>query len=320
MQQAIFAVGDEPYLLWEEDVAGRTREFLDGLDPEYFSYVLHAHMETDDEKRAAVAIRLSLHHATETMFSLLGAFLQAPDSPYAWIARCTNTELRGVVKRISEGDRTLLSKYKLSGMGWEQIAAVLFFTYELGTDRQRVAIEGFSKLWRGLAGELLAEANIEEYNATKHGFRTRSGGFKIEFGPASPDGHPPPDSEMMLLGESDFGAMFYKVERIKANGGHHLYSKRVATNWSLQRDILLLQLSQFSIQNTVSALKLANKFPPSDCKFVRPSNEDDFTLPWRHSPGVTNMTFPSMLNPEAVPNITKTEILKKLREALGGNV
>ena len=33
MQSAIFAVGDEPYLLWEEDVAARTRDFLDGLDP-----------------------------------------------------------------------------------------------------------------------------------------------------------------------------------------------------------------------------------------------------------------------------------------------
>lgn len=320
MQQAIFAVGDEPYLLWEVDVAERTREFLDGLDPEYFSYVLHAHMETDDEKRAAVAIRLSLHHATETMFSLLGAFLQAPDSPYAWLARCSNTELRGVVKRISEGDRTLLSKFKLSGMGWEQIAAVIFSMFEPGTDRQRLAIEGFSKLWRGLAGELLAEANIEEYNATKHGFRTRPGGFKIEFGPASPDGLPPPDSEMTLLGESDFGAMFYKVERIKANGGQHLCSTRVATNWSLQRDILLLQLSQLSIQNTVSALKVANKYPPSACKFVWPSGEDDFTRPWTHSPGVTNMTFSSMMNPAAVPNVTKAELLKKLRDALDGNV
>jgi hypothetical protein len=320
MQQAIFAVGDEPYLLWEEDLSKRTRDFLEGLDPDFFSYVLHAHMETEDEKRASVAIRLALHHATETMFSLLGAFVQAPDCPYAWIARCSNTELRGVVKRISEGDRTLLSKFKMTGMGWEPIASVLFSTFEPGSERQRKVVDGFSRLWRGLAGELLTEVVIEEYNATKHGFRTRPGGFKIEFAAVKTPDVPPTDAEMTLLGESKFGAMFYKIEKMEGSGGRHLCSRQVATNWSLERDILLLQLAQLSIQNTVSALKIANKAPPSTCKFAWPSGDDDFSRPWTHSPGVTNMTFPSMVDPTAVPTVTKAELLKKLRQALGGNV
>lgn len=42
MRSTIFAVGDEPYCLWEHDVAERTRDFLTGLDPEFFSYVLNA--------------------------------------------------------------------------------------------------------------------------------------------------------------------------------------------------------------------------------------------------------------------------------------
>lgn len=57
MQQAIFAVGDEPYLLWEEDVSERARDFLSGLDPEYFSYVLKVHATSGDEERTALGIR-----------------------------------------------------------------------------------------------------------------------------------------------------------------------------------------------------------------------------------------------------------------------
>jgi hypothetical protein len=167
VQQAIFAVGDEPYLLWEEDVSERARDFLAGIDPEFFSYVLKTHASSGDEERAAAGIRLALHHATETMFSLLGALVQAPDCPYAWLARCSNTELREVVRRITEGDRALLCKFKLSGMGWEPIASLVFENFQPGTERQKLAIKGFSTLWTGLAGELLTDAVVEEYKRDK---------------------------------------------------------------------------------------------------------------------------------------------------------
>ncbi|MGO4391159.1 hypothetical protein AB4Z46_07365 [Variovorax sp. M-6] len=320
MQSAIFAVGNEPYLLWEQDVAERTRDFLDGLDPEFFSYVLKAHTKTDDEKRASVSIRLALHHATETMFSLLCALVQAPDCPYAWISRCSNTELRDVVKRISEGDHTLLSKFKLAGMGWNPIASLVFETFEPGTERQLSAIRGSSKLWSGLAREHLSDAVIDEYNATKHGFRTRPGGFKIEIGPVTTPDLTPEEAEMTLIGESKFGAMFYKVEKLDVRGGRQIRSRVVATNWAAQRDIHLLQLTQNSISNAVTRLKIANGVDPSSCEFLLPDNEEDFSRPWEHSPGVTSVYLPFGADPEAVPDFSKDELLRRLRDALGGNV
>ena len=48
-------------------------EFLNGIDVEYFDYAIKAHLETDDEKRASIALRTISHHAIETLFSLLGA-------------------------------------------------------------------------------------------------------------------------------------------------------------------------------------------------------------------------------------------------------
>lgn len=320
MQQAIFAVGDEPYLLWEEDVSERARDFLSGLDPEYFSYVLKVHATSDDKERAAVGVRLALHHATETMFSLLGALVQAPDCPYAWLAKCSNLELRQVVRRITDGDRTLLSKFKLSGMGWEPIAALIFQPFENGTEKQKLAIQGFSKLWTDLAKEHLTEVVIEEYNATKHGFRTRPGGFRLEFGPANSKGTRQEDMPMKVLGESKFGSMFFKVDKVGDKGTRQLLSRQVALNWSPERDRKLLQLVHLSVHNTLAFLKTAHRFPAEECRYLWPDDEPDFIGPWEHTPGVLSMTFPYKMPPPIVGGASKNELLQALREALGGNV
>lgn len=124
MNPVTFAVGDEPFLLWDGDVAERTRDFLSGIDSEYFAHVIETNQNAEDEARASVAIRLALHHATETMFSFLGALVQAPDCPFAWIARCSTPELRNVVKRIGDGDASLISKFKFPSLGWKSIRRV----------------------------------------------------------------------------------------------------------------------------------------------------------------------------------------------------
>lgn len=104
MQSFPFAVNDEAFCLWEVEPEKRVCRFLDGLDVEFFAYTLQTYLDTEDDNRALVAIRLSLHHATETMFSLLGAFVQAPLCPYAWIAKCSNKELRAFTARVSRSD------------------------------------------------------------------------------------------------------------------------------------------------------------------------------------------------------------------------
>lgn len=83
MENSIYVVNKEPYCIWEVDIKERNKEFLNGIDPEYFYYLAELHAGADDEKRAAIALRSTLHHAMETMFSLLGAYIQAPDCAYA---------------------------------------------------------------------------------------------------------------------------------------------------------------------------------------------------------------------------------------------
>jgi hypothetical protein len=315
MQSTIFAVNDEPYCLWELDVKQRNLEFLDGLDPDYFSYVLETHLNSESEKRAIVALRQSLHHATETMFSLLAAFVQAPDCAYAWIGKCSNTQLREVVERITGGDSTLPSKLAIPTVDWKAVATVIFATYFPESERQRLTVEAFSMLWARLSGELTDEAQIDEYNSMKHGFRLRSGGFALAAGIEPAFGVAAPESAMQTLANSTFGATFFKIEKISSKkGSPHIRSRRTSINWSLERTALLLQLVYRSIHNVISALRVVNGVLPTQCKFLRPSQDSDFEQPWLYSTGVTSMSLDFIIDESRIPVVTKLELLNRLRK------
>lgn len=314
MQSSVFAVNDEPFCLWEVEPKRRVRSFLDGIDVDFFEYTLQTHLQTEDEKRALVAIRFSLHHATEAMFSLLGAFVQAPDCPYAWIAKCSNSELREFTERVNRSDPQLISKLNIPVVNWHSVGTAVFATYQPGTERQMNTVKCFADLWAALTSELNNQAYVDEYNALKHGFRARPGGFTLAAGVEHEYGVPPPASEMRTIGKSAFGASFLKIEPFgSVKGTRHIRSRQTSVNWSLERTILLHQLVHMSINNVVSALKVVNHYKPSECRFLRPENDSDFSEPWKHSPGVTSMNFNHDLDEGLLPPVTKAELLAKLR-------
>jgi hypothetical protein len=314
MQSSIFGVNDTPYCLWEADLAARTHFFLDGIDPDYFDYVLQTHLNAEDEKRTLVAIKLSLHHAIETMFSLLGALVQAPDCPYAWIAKCSNTDLREFAERVRKKDSSLITKLNIPSISWASIANLVYTTYQPGTERQKNTVECFGRFWDALTAELVTSKNNDEYNAFKHGFRARPGGFTLAVGIESKDGTPPSDYEMQIVGKSDFGATFFTIETLgSAKPRVHIRSRRTSLNWSFERIILLHQLVHMSIHNVVSALKVVNNYSPDTCSFIRPENDTDFEQPWTHGSGATSMSFDAVLDERRLPKITKEELLCKLR-------
>jgi len=118
VHSSIFVVNEEPYCIWEVDLPARNMEFLDGIDTEYFDYVLKVHAEAEDEKRASIALRTGLHHAMETMFSLLGAYIQAPDCVHAWVAKCSNKDLRELVKKVASFQNDLCTKLNIDKVSW----------------------------------------------------------------------------------------------------------------------------------------------------------------------------------------------------------
>ena len=314
MQPFPFAVNDEPFCLWEVDPEERVRSFLDGLDVDFFAYVLQTYLDTEDEDRALVAIRLALYHATETMFSLLGAFIQAPLCPYAWIAKCSNKELRVFAERVNRGDPQLITKLNLPVVNWYSVGTLVFATYQPGTERQENTIKCFADLWVRLTGDFSNQTYVDEYNALKHGFRICPGGFTLSAGIEKEYSVPPSASEMEVIGQSVFGASFFTIEPLgSVKKNQHIRSRQNCVNWSLERIILLHQLVNMSINNVVSALKAVNHYKPDQCKFLRPENDSDFSRPWMHTTGITNMSFVHQLDESRLQRLTREELLTMLR-------
>jgi len=250
----------------------------------------------------------------ETFFSLLGAYIQAPNCAYAWIAKCSNNELRDLVGKIGKSSNSLFTKFNIEKVSWENVTKSVFHSYMPGTERNEKTRKLFALLWQRLAHEYGEQNYIDEYNSLKHGFRVRSGGFALSVGIEHEYGVPPPQDEMQLVGKSDFGTTFFKIEPIgKGKGNRSIRSRRISLNWKIEKVVLLTQLVSMSINNVVSALKIANGAKAGICKFLRPQDDEDFEKPWEYSPGVINCSMDSVINEDEVVSVTKKELLEKLR-------
>jgi len=69
MDHFTFVVNDEPYCLWDPDPGRRTIEFLDSIDPGYFTYLAESHAENLDsaehKRRVATAARMAYLHVDD---------------------------------------------------------------------------------------------------------------------------------------------------------------------------------------------------------------------------------------------------------------
>lgn len=314
MQNTIFLVNEEPFCLWDFDLRKRNNEFLKGLDADYFDYCLKAHVDTEDEQRSSVALRITFHHALETLFSLVGAYVQAPDCAYAWLAKCSTSDLRAFISRVGSGSSDIFTKLNISPVSWNTVAEAIFQTYMPGTEKQGRTVECFSNTWRWLAHEFQDQNHIDEYNSLKHGFRVQGGGFALAVGIEPSYGIPPPEDKMHLLGKSDFGTSFLRLESLGTDRKNRsIRARRTSVNWSIERVILSLQLVHMSLNNVISALRIINGWKASECKFLRPENDEDFETPWKYSPGVTSINFDHVIDEGNTIAVTRRELLEKIR-------
>jgi hypothetical protein len=66
-ENTIIVVNDEPYCVWAADLRERNVEFLKGVDPGYFGYLIDRHRADegkeptkDEERRAAILLKNNL--------------------------------------------------------------------------------------------------------------------------------------------------------------------------------------------------------------------------------------------------------------------
>lgn len=319
MEHTIIVVNDEPYCIWEVDLKGRNLEFINSFDSEYFKYLIRAHFENLEEKEdkwAAIALRIGYFHGLETLFSLIGAFLQAPDCVYAWLLRCSTEKLRNLIQRIDHSDSTIFTKLDIKNTTWQSISDMVFKFYLPGTEKNQRTREAFALLWQRLASEYLDVDHINEYNSCKHGFRIKPGGFALQVGIEHEAGTPPPAEEMQTIGCSKYGTTFYRLERIgdDPKRNRSFRSRQISINWEIEKVTLLLRLISISIENFVSILKIANGIEPSKVQFHRPAEDSDFEKPWEFTSGVRNVSMDYIIEESRCKKVTKEELLNIIKD------
>lgn len=317
MNNIIIFVNQEPYCIWGIDLKERNLEFINSVNSEYFKYLVKVHYEKADEKddkSASLSLRIGYYHALETFFSLIGAFLQAPDCVYAWISKCSIPELRKLIARINQHDSTVFTKLNIKNICWQNISDLVFRFYLPNTEKSKKTKEHFANLWQRLSHEFLDRRNIDEYNSFKHGFRIKSGGFGLKVGVEQKYGVSPPEEEMKTVGYSQYGTSFYCLEKIvsKSQNNRSFRSRRVFINWKIEKIVLLLQLITLSIENIISILKIINGINAKDVKFYRLTEDIDFEKPWSFTSGITNASMDFIIEDSMCKALTKKEILDLL--------
>ncbi len=313
----VMMVNNEPFCIVDIDVGARNREFLAAIDNEFFSYVALVHgeqLDAEDTRRAATALRVSYQHGLETLFTLLAAAVQAPETVYAWAALCNTSALRDVVAKLQRGDRSLWNNLNNFEGTWDSLATIVFANTPDQTWRVDTAKE-FARLWAVFAQEFLSEANQLEYNALKHGFRARESGFGLAIGREHKYGEAPPPSEMKTLGSSKHGSNFFAIEKLgDAPGDRNRRTRRFSISWSPIAMAKSLQLIDMSIANIVSFLRIVNGAKAGEAKFQRLQPGENYSDAWRQDSPVKSFNVDTVINPLMIKPSTKAELLKFLVE------
>jgi hypothetical protein len=316
MDHFSFLVNDEPFCLWDPDPATRTAQFLDSIDPGFFSYLAESHAENleseEHKRRVGTATRMAYLHGIETFMTLVGAAVQAPQAPYAWVVLAQTDRLRAVVERITKGDPALHTELTKWDRTWDGLAQRVFAHCQQGD--WAATTESFGKVWRIFAGQFLDEMNQAEYNSLKHGFRIAASGVKIAVGVEHQYGVSPPPEEMKYLGGSNTGSTFYTIERAgpDVSGNKSRRSKRKTVNWQPEPMLRGLQVIDVSIRNIVAFMRIANGAQPSKVKFHRLEGVQDLVGLLKDSVGIKSSSFDTFIPDEQIPATTKKQLLDEI--------
>lgn len=323
-KEIIFYVDDKSYLVTDPEPHERNQEFLRGFDPDFFHYSLRKHtqhIEDADTHYAATSIRATLHHVLETLFTLIGILLQAPDCAYAWIAKCRTCDLLNLVNRIENKDKDLFTKFKDQEISWEGLALRVLNTcepkaqYNLGSE----LVVAYGKLLKRLANEFKDGNQRSEYNAIKHGFRIQPGGFQLRaaVAPHETSLETLDDEEMELLVQGRYGLAFFNLSKLSKHKNERGYSiERVFFNWDIPQTIRVIQLTHALIVNIVSALKVYNKISEK-LRYCAFPDLTELDRPWNDGPGKSMMRIKSNPVIESPPYVTRKILDQRTAKIMG---
>ena len=300
-------------------------DFLESLDEELFIYQTEnnlSNLDTVDKMRAALSIRKAYHHGMETLFSIIGASIQAPDCIYAWLAQYNMNDLRCILREMNTKKANFFQKIKFpKPLSWDTYALAVFNNMCNDEGKRNETAKYFAQFWRRLSCDFLDQYSSYEYNSIKHGCRIKNGGFALAVGIEKTKGERVSAKHMKTIGQSEFGTSFYLSETLCGNNlknsSPNFRTKHMNMNWDVDNTAHALYLIAFSLKNIKSFVKILNGFPPAKVDFSRPKDIAFFDKPWEKGVGVTSMSFDNIVDLSNRKLPTKQELedhIRKIRQ------
>ncbi|MDO8140668.1 MAG: hypothetical protein Q6358_04145 [Candidatus Brocadiales bacterium] len=311
MEHVKFVVDETPHACWDWHLQRKNIEFLEGIDSDYFRYAAESNLaglESEDQQRAALSLRLSYSHGLETLFALLCSMVQAPQCVIGWMISYKNSELRNVVRKITKKEN-LYSRLKFSPVTWDLLAKHVHFNLGFDEEKLKWIQEGFGQIWKIFADDYLSEGSYQEYNGIKHGLRTRPGGFYFAVGKEDTPGVPAPPEKMQTIEGSEFGTSFFTRETIINNNRINFRPRTQSRNWNPAHLANGLVLLSMSINNILSFLRILNGIKPEKCRINTPTERLVFKEPWKLCLGGTSINIDTTIRSENITQFSKDDIL-----------
>jgi len=308
---SIFFVGKDIHCWWDRDIDHVNRQFLETIDVRFWYYTAQLHaarLDSEDELRAAIALRQNYYHALETFFTLVAALVQAPNAVPAFIPKCSTRDLRGIIEAIQRKQQ-IDSPWHFERFDWELIASIVH-SGTWTTDQPLELNQSFANAWRALASAFLRKDSQDEYNSIKHGFRASSGGFVLAIGLEETPGIAAPPEKMSVVGQSRTGANFYVPIAVTARNPH-LVLRTQSINWCPLETLAAIRVLSDSIRNVVSRLQILNG-NTGQIPFRHP-NTDQFAAA-RNAAGLQFSFATTPPCPVAEKRWTSAELMERVRE------
>jgi len=311
MHYSRFAVGNDPWCVWEWDLPQRNLEFIEAISPEYYEHLAELSFgETEGEKGrlAAITLRLGYGQALESFFALLCATLQAPDCVAGWLSKYKVSQLHGLVRDITAG-RQVLNKLALPEVSWTAISEAMICPKLVDQAHEAAVKQGFARMWARFAEDFGDSDQSHEYNCIKHGLRIQPGGFYLRVGRESEYGVRPQSEHMKSVGGSRFGCQLLKPEPI----GEHKRNFRIrkhARNWSIENLAYGILHLASSMRNVLAFLRFVNGADPETISFTTPRDVEEFNAPWRKSVGTRSMNLDTVIADGDIRPQSKEAILE----------
>jgi hypothetical protein len=312
LQYCRFAIDETPVCVWSFEPDRVNTDYLGSMDPHYFmniaEHLAREGFDSSESQQRALAIRSLYGQASESLLALLGATVQAHDCVPGWMGRYRSEELRSVLTKVSQG-KCLRNRWGLAALTWETISEIIHAPVSFGgPERKSSYTRAFGGFWRRLAGEHLEPHVGDEYNAIKHGLRSRSGGFSIAIGHEDIPGVRCPPEKMGPSRGSRFGSSTHAPLRIDGTKRHFRFS-HVANNWDPKVLTLRIGLISLSMQNVVGRLRQLAGEPHESIRFAWPEEPKAFDDAWPGRPWPFTSSFGDRIDASHISNLSDEQIL-----------